>query len=79
MDESEDIVWVIPCQIGGVVTTRQAANILGVSVRRVQQLCRSGRLGEKVGDRWLIGGDLEDFARIERPPGRPKKALPRGE
>jgi len=58
--------------------TDKAAEILEVSVERVEQFCREGRLGQKVGNRWLIHPeDLKRFAKIPRPTGRrPKNTTP---
>ena len=58
-----------------ILTTRQAATLLGVSVRRVCQFCESGRLqSRKVGRDWLIPpSEAERFRRIPRSVGRPKK------
>ena len=50
----------------------QAAKYLGVSHQRVRQFCGQGRLGIKVGSRWIITkADLERFAEIPRPSGIP--------
>ena len=49
----------------------QAAEYLGLSKARVRQFCGEGRLGQKVGSRWVIEkGDLERFAKIPRKVGR---------
>lgn len=56
------------------VTTRQAAELLGLSKARIDQFCRSGRLrSELVGTVRLIRrADAEAFAKKPRPRGRPK-------
>jgi excisionase family DNA binding protein len=56
-------------------TTKQAAQILGVSVRRVQFLINKGFLSaQKLGRDWIIEDkDLEEFAAKDRQPGRPPK------
>ena len=56
-----------------LLTTREAAEILGVSVRRVQALISAGRLpATKHGRDWLILS--VDLARVaDRKPGRPPK------
>jgi excisionase family DNA binding protein len=56
-----------------LLTPAQAAEELGLSVRRVQQLCRAGDLGTKVGGRYLITrSELERFKDSDRPgPGNP--------
>lgn len=58
-----------------LITTAQAAQQLGVSVRRVQALIKARRLpAEKVGRDWLISeSNLERVA--ERKTGRPPKAV----
>jgi len=55
-----------------LLTVNDAAEVLGVSPERVGQICRQGRLGQKVGERWVIPRDeLEQFRRIPRKRGRP--------
>jgi hypothetical protein len=58
-----------------LLTTAQAADILGLSVQRIKQLCTEGRMGRKVGRDWVIS--VEDLERNrERPgPGRPRKMV----
>ena len=58
-----------------LLTTREAATLLNVSVRRITQFCKSGRLrGQKVGRDWLLTqADVSRFRRIPRPIGRPGK------
>jgi excisionase family DNA binding protein len=61
----------------GVLSTAEAAARLSISVRRVQQLVKSGRLPAKV-----FGGSLmideKDLKLVsERKPGRPKKQASR--
>ena len=57
------------------VTVDEAAEIIGVSSVRIRQFCQDGRLGEKLGNHWLITeDDARDFAEKERPQGRPKKS-----
>jgi excisionase family DNA binding protein len=56
------------------LSTRQAAKRLGISKRRVRQLCESGRLSpaKKLGTNWFIHPDaLESGAVKNRKPGRP--------
>ena len=57
------------------LTTPQAAAKLGLSIYRIQQFIREGRLpAEKVGRDWLIRE--EDLKLVEnRKPGRPPKKL----
>lgn len=58
-------------------TPEEAARILGLTQRRVQQLCQLGLLGEKVGGRYRIGKrELDAFARIHahvKPGPKPKR------
>lgn len=56
-----------------LLTTKDAAERLGVTVTRVQQLIAAGRLpAEKMGrDYFIKEGDLKLVA--DRKPGRPKK------
>lgn len=53
------------------VSVTEAAAQLGVSVRRVRQLCEAGRLkADRIGRAWLIDRKaLERFKPL--PPGRP--------
>jgi excisionase family DNA binding protein len=55
------------------LTTSQAAERLGVSVSRVQQFIKAGRLpAEKVGRDYLI--QAADLAKVKnRKPGRPRR------
>ena len=56
-----------------MLTTLQAAELLGVSVRRIQAMITSGRLpAEKLGRDWMI--DKKDLRKLKhRKAGRPKK------
>jgi excisionase family DNA binding protein len=56
-----------------VLTTEQAAERLGVSARRVQQLIKSGRLPAREfgGSYMILAADLKQVEM--RPPGRPPK------
>ena len=56
-----------------LLSTAEAAEVLGISEQRVRQLCAEGRMGRKVGRDWVIS--VEDLERNrERPgPGRPRK------
>ncbi len=73
MDEPKQKATEMLERLGRMATTREAAEFLGLSVRRVQQLCRRGWMGRRVGRQWLIGDELRDFIGYDRPPGRPKK------
>jgi excisionase family DNA binding protein len=58
-----------------LLSVPEAAAYLGVTNSRVQQFCQAGRLGQPVGDRWVIRlAELERFAKIPRPVGRPPVA-----
>jgi len=58
------------------LTTKQAAEILGVTTRRVLTLIHSGRLAaEKHGRDWAIRPEDLELVK-ERKPGRPFKPLP---
>jgi excisionase family DNA binding protein len=60
-----------------LLTTAEAAKILGVSERRVRQFCIAGRLGLKVGGRYTIDSEeLQKFMEKPRPPGRPPRTPP---
>ena len=59
-----------------IVGTEEAAGMLGISVERVKQLCRSGSLeARKINGSWVISRQSVD-ERMEAKPkaGRPKKA-----
>jgi len=55
------------------ITAAAAASRLGLSVQRVRDLCRDGRLpAQKIGRDWIINtADLKAVA--ERKAGRPRK------
>jgi excisionase family DNA binding protein len=56
------------------LTVSQAADYLGLTPVRVRQFCQQGRIGEKVGNFWLIPrGELRRFSRKSRTPGNPNK------
>lgn len=57
-----------------LITTAQAAEKLGISVRRVQELIKTGRLPyQQFGRTYVV--DEEDLKLVEdRKPGRPPKA-----
>lgn len=57
----------------------QAAARLNLSTALLRRYCKQGRLGVKVGGRWIIAADdLDGFAKLPRPTGYPK-GKPRGE
>ena len=58
-----------------LLSVAEAAERLGVSVVRVQQLCKAKRLGQLVGKVYVIPEEeLKKFAKKPRPAGRPKSA-----
>jgi excisionase family DNA binding protein len=53
-----------------LLSPAQAAEIMGVSKRRVQKLCEEGRIGVRIVDRFYI--DRDDAKKFRpNPPGRP--------
>ena len=52
------------------LSVKEAAAALSLSVRRVQVLCKAGRLGTRIGGRYLIT-EKEVTAFIRLPIGRP--------
>lgn len=59
-----------------MLTTKQAAAALGVTVRRVQAMIKAGRLAAtKAGRDWLIEPDALDAVRVRKSgrPARPKE------
>jgi len=60
-------------QTRDILDTAQVAGLLGLSVVRVQQFCKQGRLGALVGGRYLITRrEVYRFAKIARPAGNPQ-------
>lgn len=59
------------------ITTKEAANLIGVSVKQIQVWLKAGRIpAKKYGPNWLIKNeDVAEFAVKERQPGRPRKQL----
>ena len=57
------------------MTTREVADFLAVTKPRVDQLCEAGKLKyEMKGNvRLFLRADVEAFAKLDRPVGRPKK------
>lgn len=63
--------------IGKYVTTKEAADICGVSAIRVRQFVSEGRLKNVVRQGQLLFLDeheVKEFAKRDRPPGRPAQA-----
>jgi excisionase family DNA binding protein len=60
-----------------LLSVAEAAERLKLSKGRVQQFCKAGRLGQLVGDIYVIHEDeLKKFAKQPRQPGRPKSSNP---
>ena len=61
----------------GYVNVSEAASQMGVSVRRVQQMCKSGEISGaiKKGRSWMIPADEENDVQSTKNPS-PKKRLP---
>lgn len=65
---------VMSMAIGKYVTTKEAADICGVSAIRVRQFVSEGRLKNVVRQGQLLFLDeqeVQEFAQRDRPPGRP--------
>ena len=58
-----------------LLTTDEVARALGMKPRRVRQFCDSGRLPyQRIGHLLVITrSDMEQFRKIPRPNGRPRK------
>jgi excisionase family DNA binding protein len=58
----------------GLLTTRQVANRLGISDRRIRQLLAEGRIESiRIGGRWLVEESDCHFERKPRGGYRPRK------
>ena len=68
----------IPLIFLAILTTKQVAEILGISRRGVHSLIRRGRLpAEKLGRDWIIrSNDLKQYQKTRRGPGRPPNNSP---
>lgn len=60
-----------------IISSKEAADRLGLSVRRVQALVKAGNLpAQKFGTAYMI--DSKDLALVKnRKPGRPRKLAPK--
>ena len=59
-------------EMNDLLSTSEAAKILGVTQRLIGRYCKQGRLGKKVAERYLITRkELEKFRKSKRAPGRP--------
>jgi excisionase family DNA binding protein len=55
-----------------ILSPQEAARRLGLSLSRIHQFCRKGRLGQRVGGVYVISADeLREFSKKPRDPGRP--------
>jgi excisionase family DNA binding protein len=56
-----------------ILSVEDAARDLEVSTRFVSRLCKNGRLGKRLGGRYVISEDeLREFKKTRRGPGRPR-------
>jgi len=55
-----------------LLSTAEAAEVLGISERRVRALCQSGRMGRQVGGTWVITPKEVEANKV-RKPGRPRR------
>jgi len=63
-----------------LLTVKRAAARLNLAESTVRGYCAAGRLGEKIGGRWIIQrAELDAFAKRPRPVGRPPKEEEGGE
>lgn len=54
-----------------LMTVPEAARVLELSDVRVRQLCQEGRLGRKIGARYIIDEqEVREFSKLNRPAGR---------
>lgn len=73
-DRFPSMIWSMIATMSDLMSVDDAAKYLGVSAIRVNQFCNEGRIGEKVGNTWIIRKkQLVEFAKKRRAPGRPKK------
>lgn len=57
-----------------LLTVKDAAKLAGVSERRIQALCKQGRLGSKWSGRYMIREEqLNEWIASDRKAGRPRK------
>jgi excisionase family DNA binding protein len=59
----------------GVVSTQQAAEIMGLHIQTIREYLRAGRIkAQRIGRVYVIDErDLRRFMAVERKPGRPPK------
>lgn len=57
-----------------MLSLKEAADELGITVSTLRPYCQEGRIGTKVGHQWVITRtELEAFKAMPRPVGRPRK------
>lgn len=58
-----------------MMTTAEAAKLLNLDVSRIRQLCINGKLkaSKRGRDWWITKAEVERFAALSRPAGRPRK------
>lgn len=62
----------VPGKIPELLSVAQAAEYLGISVRRTRMFFQEGRLGFSIGGVYAVTQEeLEEFSKIEREPGNP--------
>lgn len=64
--------------LSGYVTTKQAAEMMGVVQTSINHLLQNGRIkGVKVGREWLVSqGSIQDYLENKSPSGRPRSGTP---
>lgn len=65
--------------IPGYLSTREAADLLGVDVSQVARLVKSGRIhGVKIGRDWTISREsVEEYYKTKSPKGQPSSHSPK--
>ena len=61
-----------------ILSCEEAAKRLRISRRRMAQFCKEGRVGKRLGGRWVIQeAELEQFQKQPRRVGRPPNGTKR--
>lgn len=64
----------MPTNLTDLLTPAAAAAELGITPRLMRRYCEQGRLGQKIGGRYLISReDLDEFKQVPRKVGNPHK------
>ena len=59
-----------------MLSLKEAADELGITVSTLRPYCQDGRIGTKVGNQWVITrAELEEFKAKPRKVGRPSKSI----